>query len=186
MAEGIVDVLEQIEIDVEHADPFSSGLVERLLQALLEIFAVRQIGEPVMVRHVGDPRLGLAPFGDVDHRDQIAVAIVEGHAAAEGEHLDLAAVGAQMPPVARGVIGVADAFERLGMAVPLVLRPDLVQLHAQEGGAAVAVVLDRGVVDAEKLLAPGVEHPHRHRIVVEQQAERGVATLQHSDIRDRQ
>ena len=47
-----------------------------------------------MVRHVGDPRLGLAPLGDVDHRDQIAVAIVEGDAAAEGQHLDLAAVGA--------------------------------------------------------------------------------------------
>ena len=54
-----------------------------------------------MMGHVRDPCLGLAPLGDVDHRDQIAVAIVEGDAAAEGQHLDLAAVGAQMPPVAR-------------------------------------------------------------------------------------
>ena len=71
-----------------------------------------------MMRHVGDPRLGLAALGDIDHRDQIAVAIVEGDAAAEGQHIDLAAVGLEMPPVARGVIDVADAFERLGMAVP--------------------------------------------------------------------
>ena len=139
-----------------------------------------------MVRHVGDPRLGLAPLGDVDHRDQIAVAIVEGDAATESEHLDLAAVGAQMAPVARGVIGVADAFERLGVAVPLVLRPDLVQFHAQEGGAAVAVMLDRGIVDAEKFLGLGLEHPHRHRVVVEQQAKRGVAPLQRGDVGDRQ
>ncbi|MHC2537237.1 hypothetical protein ACVJMY_006806 [Bradyrhizobium diazoefficiens] len=186
MPEGIVDVLEQVEIDVEHADPLSAGLVERLLQALLEIFAVRQVGEPVVVRHVGDARLGLAPFGDVDHRDQIAVTVVEGDAAAEGEHLDLAAVGTQVPPVARGMIGVADTIERFGVAVPLVLRPDLVQLHVQEGGTAVAVMLDRGIVDAEELLGLGVEHPHRHRVVVEQQPERGVAPLQRGDVGDRQ
>ena len=66
-----------------------------------------------MMRHMGDPRLGLAPLGDVDDGDQIAVAAVERDAAPKGQHLDFAAVGLEMPPVAAGMIDVADLLQRL-------------------------------------------------------------------------
>ena len=68
-----------------------------------------------MMRHVGDPRLGLAALGDVDDGDQKAVAAVERDAPPERQHLDLAAVGLEMPPVAAGMIDVADLLQRLSM-----------------------------------------------------------------------
>ena len=139
-----------------------------------------------MMGHIGDPRLGLAPFGDVDHGDEIAVAAVERDAPSERQHLNFAAVGLQMPPVAPGVIGVADLLQGLGMGDPFVPRPDLLQLHAQERRAAIAIVLHRGVVDAEEIAGFGIEHPHRHRVVVEQQAKRGFAPLESRHVRNRQ
>ena len=85
-----------------------------------------------------------------------------------------------------GMIDVADLLQRLAMGYPFVLRPDLAKLHAQERRAAVAVVLHRRVVDAEEFGRLGIEHPHRHRIVVEQQAKRGFAPLERRDVRNRQ
>ena len=81
-----------------------------------------------MMGHMGDPRLGLAALGDVDHGHQIAVAAVEGDAAAECQHMDFAAVGLEMPPVAAGMIDVADLLQRLAVGCPFVLRPDLAKL----------------------------------------------------------
>ena len=43
-------------------------------------------------------------------------------------------------------------------------------------------MLDRGVIDAEDALAIARADDHRHRIRVEQQAERGLALLHLSDI----
>ncbi len=53
-----------------------------------------------MMGHMGDPGLRLAALGDVDHGHQIAVAAVEGDPPSEGQHMDFAAVGLEMPPVA--------------------------------------------------------------------------------------
>ncbi len=132
-----------------------------------------------MVRHVGDPRLGLAPLGDVDDRDQIAVAAVERDAPSERQHLDLAAVGLQMPPVAAGMVDVADLLQRLAVAGPFVFAARSPAASCRRNVvAAVAVMLDGGVVDAEEFRGLGIEHPHRHRVVVEQQPERGFAPLQ--------
>ena len=61
-----------------------------------------------MMRHVGDPGLGLAALGDIDGGHQIAVAAVERDAPSEGQHMDFAAVRPDMPPVAAGMIDVAD------------------------------------------------------------------------------
>jgi len=76
MTEGIVDVLEQIEIDAEHGHALvlAFASLQRLAKPILIEFAVRQVGQAVMMRHIGDPCLGLAPFGNVDDSDQIAVA----------------------------------------------------------------------------------------------------------------
>ena len=52
-----------------------------------------------MMGHMGDPRLGLAALGNIDHGDQIAVAPVEGDAATERQYVDFAAVGLEMPPI---------------------------------------------------------------------------------------
>ena len=66
-----------------------------------------------MMRHIGDPCLDLAPFGDVDDSDQIAVAALEIDAPSEGQDLDFTAVGLQMPPVASRMIGLASLLQRL-------------------------------------------------------------------------
>src|SRR5664279_6432118 len=107
MTEGIVDVLEQIEIDAEHGHALVLALasLQRLAKPILVEFAVRQVGQAVMMRHVGNPRLGLAPFGDVNDGDQIAVAALEIDAPSERQDLNFAAVGLEMPPVASRMIG---------------------------------------------------------------------------------
>src|SRR5579871_4150622 len=115
MAERVVDVLEQVEIDAQHGHALLAGLgvLQRLLETFLIELSVSEIGHPVMVRHVGYARLGLAAFCDIDDRYEIAVAPVETHTPAEGENLDLAAVGLQVAPVAGRMIGVADLPQRL-------------------------------------------------------------------------
>ena len=54
--------------------------------------------------------------------------------------------------------------------------------HGKKLLAAIAVVLHRGVVHRQKLLALNIDNPHGHRIVVKQQAERFFALLQFSDV----
>ncbi len=150
MTEGIVDVLEQVEIDAEHGDALVAGLAafQRLAKPILVIIPVRQIGQAVMVGHVGDAGLRLAALGDIDHCHQITVAAVEGDPPPECQHMDLAAVGLEMPPVAARIVDVADVLQRLAMGGPFVFRPDLAKLHAEKGFAAVAVMLHGRVVDA--------------------------------------
>ena len=188
MAKRIIDVLEQVEINAEHRDALVAALTafQRLLQALLVELAVGQIGQAVMMGHIGDAGFGLATLGDVDDSDKVAVTAAERDAPAEGKHLDFAAVGLQVPPVTGGAIGLADLAQRLAMADPFIFGPNLAKLHLQEFFAAVAIMLHGGVIDAEKAHGLGVEYPHRHRVVVEQQAERSLAPLQRGDVRDRQ
>jgi hypothetical protein len=91
--------------------------------------------------------------------------------------MDFAAVRLDVPPIVTGMIDVADVLQRLAMGCPFILGPDLLQLHAQKRLTAVAVMLDRRVVDLQELRGFRVEYPHRHRVVVEQQAERHLARL---------
>ncbi len=135
---------------------------------------------------MGDPSLGLAPFGDVDDGDEIAVAALEADAPAKCQHLNLAAVGLEVPPAALRMIGIADLLQGLGMGYPFIPWPDFVKLHAQERRAAISIMLHRCVIDAEEAGRFRIEHPHRHRVVVKQQAERSLAPLQRRHVRDRQ
>ena len=58
MAEGIVDVLEIVEIRKMCSHNFAAfGPVKRLFELLIEEGAVGQAGESIVMRHVGD--LGL-------------------------------------------------------------------------------------------------------------------------------
>ena len=139
-----------------------------------------------MVRHVGDPGLGLAPFGDVDDGDEVAIASLEHHPPSERQHMNLAAVGLEVPPVAARMIGVADLLQRLLVACPFIPWPDLLELHAQERRTAISVMLHRRVVDAQEPGRFGVEHPHRHRVVVEQQSKRGFTPLERRNVGYRQ
>jgi hypothetical protein len=66
MTEGIIDVLEMVEIETVHGDLLVARYAaEGVLQLFTEQRAVRQIGQCIMARHVQDLRLGFPPFGDV-------------------------------------------------------------------------------------------------------------------------
>ena len=188
MTEGIVDVLEQIEIDAEHGDAFvdQTGALEIVPQTFLEHHTVGEIRQSIMVRHVGDTGFRLAPLGNVDGRYQKTVTPLERHATTECQHLDLAAVGLQMPPVAAGVVNVADAGQRAGMFFPFVPGPEVMQFHGKERGAVIAIVTEGRVVHVAESPGLDIEHPHRHRIAVEQQTERLFAALQVGDVGQRQ
>ena len=75
MAENVVDLLEAIEIEAEDGEALARAarLVERRRQVLVERRAVRQIGQGVVMRHMGDPLLRLLALGDVlEHAQNVA------------------------------------------------------------------------------------------------------------------
>ena len=70
-ADGIVDLLEAVEIDHHHRRPdrgIGLGESEHRLQAVEEQFAVGQAGEIVMHRVVQQPLLRVLELGDVGER----------------------------------------------------------------------------------------------------------------------
>ena len=89
MSERIVDALEFVDVEVEHGELFAGGECgEFALQPVMEQGAVRQVGQRVVMRQMGDLRLGAPSLGDV---------LVGRHPAAIGQRLvddlDRAAVG---------------------------------------------------------------------------------------------
>ena len=72
MAERVVDVLEPVEVDEQHADAMSAalGLRDRLRQALVQQQPVGQAGQRVAGREVLQSFLGLDPRRDVLHERQ--------------------------------------------------------------------------------------------------------------------
>ena len=67
MTEHVVDFVEAVEIDRQHREllfGFGAGL-DHLRQRLQERRAIRQIGQAVMIGHVGHTRFGLTAVGDV-------------------------------------------------------------------------------------------------------------------------
>ena len=74
MAEGVIDVLEQVEIEAADGEPFllaPSG-VDRSREPIAKIRAIAQPGERVVVGEIGDLGLGPLSLGDVDDRHQLA------------------------------------------------------------------------------------------------------------------
>jgi hypothetical protein len=99
-----------------------------------------------------------------------------------GKHFDLAAVALEVPPGAVGLIGCPDRFRDCAMRAPFIDRPDVEQRHRQELFARIAVMADRGVIDADESQAVRIIKPHRNRVAVEQQAERGLAQFEVGDV----
>ena len=72
VAERVVDRAEAVQAEQQHRDARAQRPRERLLEALLEEQAVRQAGERVVQRLVGDALLQPAGLGDVGDRDHEA------------------------------------------------------------------------------------------------------------------
>ena len=102
MAEGVVDVLEQVEIDAGHRQSPGSAAarLDRSHQMLAEIGAVAEAGQRVVASEISRFRFGAPALGDVDDRDQLRRAAVVGDVAGESERVDGLAVGAAMALVA--------------------------------------------------------------------------------------
>ena len=119
MAEGIVDALELVDVDIEYGKLFArSDRPQRLFQPLAKQNPVRQIGQRVVMRQMGDFLVGARALGDVLDRGhpparlqrpvddldrpaarrlrELARAIAERHVADDGiaELIDIAVKGA--------------------------------------------------------------------------------------------
>ncbi len=67
VAEGVVHLLEAVHVDVQQRHPLADAprTRDRLLQQVLELHPVRNLGERVVARQVADAALGALAFGDV-------------------------------------------------------------------------------------------------------------------------
>ena len=111
MAESVVDALEMIEIEAMHGEAARrAGATPRQqrFEPLTEQDAVWQIGQRIVMRHIGDARFGLLALGDVDDRDHYRMRFAKRNAARIGQDFDLAAVGLDVTPGPVGLIAVAD------------------------------------------------------------------------------
>jgi len=118
-----------------------------------------------MLGHEGQPRLGALALGDVEQGQQDRGFAVVNELARIDRKVDQGAVGPDMLPGSR-VLLVAGPVAAPGQFGVEGLQAADRQFF--ELGAAIAVVLDRGVVDAENLLAVERADDHRHRVAVEQ------------------
>ena len=90
VAQRVVDQLEVVEIDAQRADEAAgaAALRQGVGHALAEQHAVGQVGERVVVRHVGDARLGRLALGDVDDGDEHSRRALVVELARENDDLD--------------------------------------------------------------------------------------------------
>ena len=178
MAERIVDRLEIVEAEHEHRHLL--GVAARAQQDVVHLLtqqiAVRQPGQAVMLGHEGQPRLGALAFGDVHQRQQHRRPVAVNQLARIDRQIDQRAVGPDMLPGRAPRALVAGPWQ---FGVECLQAADRQLL---EFAAAVAIMLDRGVVDGENVFVIQRADDHRHRIAVEQQPERRLALLQLGDI----
>ena len=92
MAEGVVDLLELVHVDVEqrHAEIAAPRARDRLLQQVLELHAVRNLGQRVVARQVADAPLGALALGDVARHVDLAgkLRVVGGDGRGDEGHRD--------------------------------------------------------------------------------------------------
>ena len=66
MAEGVVDALELVDVDIEHRELFAGPeRLQRLFQPFAKQHPVRQVGQRVVMRQMGDFLVGARALGDV-------------------------------------------------------------------------------------------------------------------------
>ena len=181
VAERIVDRLEVVEAEHQHRDLVGAAprVQQDLVHVLAQQIAVRQPGQAVVLGHEGEPRLGALALGDIHQRQQHRGLVAIEQMARIDRQIDQRSVGPDVLPgsrrlfIARAVAGPRQfGFEGLDAA-----DGELLEL-----GAAIAVVLDRGVVDAKDALVVQRADDHGNRIAVEQQPKRGLALLQLGDV----
>ena len=181
VAERIVDRLEIVE--AEHQHRHLVGAAPRVQQEVVHLLAqqgaVRQSGQAVMLGHEGQPRLGALALGDVHQRQQHGRLVAIDQLARIDRQIDQRAVGPDMLPGPGGLFVAAAIARPRQFGIEGLQAADRQLL---EFGAAVAVMLDRGIVDAEDAFAVERADDHRHRVAVEQQPERRLALLQFGDI----
>ena len=122
MAEGVVDLLELVHVDVQQrqAEPGAPRARDRLLQQVLELHAVRDLGQRIVARQVADAALGALALGDVARDVHLAgeVGVVGGDAGGHEGHGDgLAGARAQ-----HRLAGLARGRQRLGAGARLRLQ----------------------------------------------------------------
>ena len=170
MAEGVIDVLEIVEIEEVCRYLFTAfGPVKRLFELLIEEGAVGQAGKSVVMRHVGDLGLGAALVGDVLMRRHCSTV---GHGPnRNGEAASVAELAVEM---AEGVVAAAQhaAHDVVGrhfrlQAVGHPMLDNLLQrgagLHLRRGK-----VVDFGIsVVAQHEPMLGIEHRQALDDVVE-------------------
>ncbi len=132
-----------------------------------------------MLGHEGEPRLGALALGDVHQRQQHRGLVGIDQLAGIDRQIDQRAVGPDMFPGARRlfVAGAVAGPRRLGFE-----GLDAADGQLLEFGAAIAVMRNRGVVDAEDAFIVERADDHGDGIAVEQQPERGLALLQFADV----
>ena len=131
---------------------------------------------------MGEAALGAAFLGDVEKGHEFGRPLTEGQGAPIEDHIDEAAVGAQLAPHAL----LDGAHRRLPRAaahfVPVFARRDVVKAHPEQRLAGMAPQCGRRVVDGEKGVAIGIAQRRRDRVAVEEEAEGGLAGLQIVDV----
>ena len=75
VAEGVVDLLEAVHVQVQHRHHLSSAQRTRdgLLQQVVELHAVRDLGERVVTRQIAYAAFGALAVGDVARHEDVAL-----------------------------------------------------------------------------------------------------------------
>ena len=94
MAERVVDGLEAVEVEAQQSDVLvAAARFQRRFQALAQQDAIRQIGQRIVMRHVGDARLVAMALGEVADGVDLVAAHPGAERAADHLHGDHAIVG---------------------------------------------------------------------------------------------
>ncbi len=140
VAERVIDCLEMVEIDDQHRAATLRPLCEqRAVELVTEMWAIGQAGQLVMARHIGDLRLGPAPFGYVEHRNQRDQPVLAHELTGKDHALDRRAIGSPLFPDA--VRRDAACRERDPRLVPFRRQKQGLGAHAAQLGRRIAVII---------------------------------------------
>jgi hypothetical protein len=152
---------------------------QNVVHVLAQQIAVRQPGQTVVLGHEGEPRLGPLALGDIHQRQQYRGLIAIDQMTQIDRQIDQRSVGPDVLP------GTGRLF--VAAAIPGPWRFGFEGLELADGqllefSAAIAVMPDRGVIDAKDTLVIQSANDHGNGIAVEQQPKRGLALLQLGDV----
>ncbi len=170
MAVVVVDLLEAVEVEVEHGDPGAllprDGL-DRLAEAVGQQRAIGQPGQGIVQGDVGQPGFVGSPFGDVHqvHHQRLGLARQRSHRAL---HPDLVAGLALQPPLGGGhrLVLLRDRTQHPPHGVAVVAMHETQALAADQAARVVADQLAERWIGIEHD-ADGIDEQHRDRRLVE-------------------